>query len=77
MTNSISDDAFDLFELNYRFAIQRVDPRVGEVVAWQAYTPQDARVPIELVDCLEFSEDETWSALTSDGGLTSRLLNDH
>ena len=66
MTNSISDDAIDLFDLNYRFAIQRVDPGIGEIVAWQVYRENDDYQPIELVNCKSLEEEEKWEVFLSD-----------
>ena len=66
-----SPEAIDLFKLNYRFAIMPVDPRVGEVEAFQHFTHKinannEQHFKIPLVHCNDLVDDQGWSDFLSD-----------
>ena len=47
-------ETIDLFALNYRFAIEKVDPRIGSIEVFQKYISADRgknEVPILMKDC--------------------------
>ena len=63
------DSNIDLFNLNYRFAVEFIDERVGELKAWQVDRPHEGSgrwTPIELVDCAEFIDDKRWAIFLDD-----------
>ena len=58
------DEVTDLFKLNYRFAVEQIDQRVGTFKAWQVKTQADGgrkKIPINFIDCTEFVDDIRWT----------------
>ena len=78
ITNSMDDDdePLELFKLNYRFAVEQIDQRVGQFQAWQADWPRGGNrtfTPIELIDCQEFVNDERWAIFLGDTRVQDKL----
>lgn len=56
LTMASEDEQIDLWELNYMFAVEKLDPRVGRVKATQVIWGTEIekiKQNIELVDCVE------------------------
>ena len=76
ISNTMLDEneIVDLFQLNYRFAVQQVDERVGQVMAQQisynqSYGETSTTRLIEMVDCRELESNEEWSLFFADRGV--------
>ena len=58
----------DLFELDYRFALSKLDPRLGEIEMAQVtyiYGSIFSEEKIDLVNCGDLFEDENWETFFS------------
>ena len=59
-TIEVYDGQFDLWALDFMFAIQKLDPRIGTIEAYHATWPkgqkEKVKRPIKLVDCEELLE---------------------
>ena len=58
----------DLFDLNYRFAVQKLDPRIGHVAAYQVdrHPNEQSEIPIEMVNCTDLVDNEQWNVFLTD-----------
>ena len=63
MTDTVSevDEAIDLQQLDFAFAIRKIDPRLGRIEATQVSWPiegEKTKTPIDMVDCEELVHGE-------------------
>ena len=77
-TSILEDSSMDLFERNFRFALQPVDKRIGELkiqdVHWSIFWDGNKKIrKIELVQCSEFESDEKWANFLSDRLIKEQL----
>ena len=65
----------DLFALNYRFAAQQVDPRIGSIQMSSVTLNQTGKTiwPIDVVDCKELENDEDWENFFRENQIKYRI----
>ena len=66
----------DLFELNYRFAVQQIEPEIGTItLSSVTIDSQDNKTieAIEMIDCNELVKDKNWKGFFDNNQIKFRL----
>ena len=66
----------DLYSLNYRFAVSKLNPRYGEMEAFQVthiYGKKVTEEKVDLINCADLIGDEDWSLFFSFDRIWTKL----